>query len=70
SNDDVSDHEELEIHETDSEQEISDVGEDDIHNNTSLSYIGNSVKTMSLTGIGKHQPVTKACKTRSENLIM
>lgn len=44
SDDDVSDREELEIHETDSEQEISDVGEDVIYNNTSLSYIGNSVR--------------------------
>lgn len=44
SDDDVSDREELEIHETDSEQEISDVGEDVIYNNTSLLYIGNSVR--------------------------
>ncbi|KAJ8954265.1 hypothetical protein NQ314_007140 [Rhamnusium bicolor] len=65
SDDDVSDREELEIHETDSEQEISDVGEDDIYNNTSLSYIGND----NVTYWKKHPPVTKAVKTRSENLI-
>ncbi|KAJ8930708.1 hypothetical protein NQ314_016473 [Rhamnusium bicolor] len=85
SDDDVSDRAELEIHETDSEQENSDVGEDDMYNYTSLSYIGNSVrftwfqyiswnnyfyfwvKTMSHSK--KQQPVTKAVKTRSENLI-
>ncbi|KAJ8941986.1 hypothetical protein NQ314_010210, partial [Rhamnusium bicolor] len=68
SDDDVSDREELEIHETDSEQEISDVGEDDIYNiynNTSLSYIGKD----NVTYWKKHPPVTKAVKTRSENLI-
>ncbi|KAJ8972837.1 hypothetical protein NQ314_000001 [Rhamnusium bicolor] len=61
SDDDVSDREELEIHETDSEQEISDVGEDDI-------YVPLLCKD-NITYWKKHLPVTKAVKTRSENLI-
>lgn len=37
-----SDHEEYVIHESESEQDISDIEEDDISNSTSLSYIGNN----------------------------